>query len=87
MSKKRRRPHASIALVGNAPLDAADRPAVAGADFIIRFNWMHHRWLPLPKQAHRSALDHPPVFWTCPRVRAPSKLNTSVTHVRRFRFS
>lgn len=42
-SRKRRRPHASIALVGNAPLDAADRPALAATDYIVRFNWMHHR--------------------------------------------
>jgi len=54
VSKKRRRPHSSIALVGNAPLDAADRPAVAGADFIIRFNWMHHRWLPQTGPSIRS---------------------------------
>ena len=47
------RPCGTVALVGNAPLDEAqDRGPISGADFIVRFNWMHHRWayrrVPLP---------------------------------------
>lgn len=36
-------PYSKIAFVGNAPLnESRDRPAIAAADLIVRFNWMHH---------------------------------------------
>ena len=45
-SRRKRRPHSSITLVGNSPLnEARDRPAIAAADYVIRFNWMHQRWV------------------------------------------
>lgn len=38
------RPHRRVALVGNAPLnETGDRDGIAGADLVVRFNWMHHR--------------------------------------------
>lgn len=43
LKRRRRRQHPSVALVGNAPLDEAARPGIAAADFVVRFNWMHHR--------------------------------------------
>ena len=41
---RRWRPHPTIAIVGNGPLnEARDRPAIAAADYVVRFNWMHQR--------------------------------------------